>query len=111
VTIVVPAFHDQIAADIGARLAGTTCTLLARTGVDLAVFDARSPGEPRLEQFGARFVEQITAADGRRQGELFRISDAGLGRFLAGLAAPMALTNIELDDGRTMIGVTATEVS
>jgi allophanate hydrolase len=111
VTIVVPAFHDQIAADIGARLAGTACTLLARTGVDLAVFGAHSRGEPqhwRLEQSGARFIDQITTADGR-QGELFRISEAGLGRFLAGLAAPTALTHTELDDGRTVMAVTAAE--
>jgi allophanate hydrolase len=113
VTIVVPAFNDQIAADIGARLTGTTSTLLTRTGVDLAIFGAHLRGQPlhwRLEQLGARFVDQISTADAC-PGELFRISEAGLGRFLAALPAPMALTNIELDDGRTVIGLTATDVT
>jgi allophanate hydrolase len=55
---------------------------------------------------------QVSATDGRR-GELFRISEAGLGRSVAALRAPVALTlaNIELDDGRTVIGVSATEVT
>jgi len=112
-TIVVPAFNDQIAADIGARLTGTTSTLLIRTGVDLATFSAHLRGQPlhwQLEQLGARFVDQISTTDAG-PGELFRISEAGLGRFLAALPAPMALTNIELDDGRTVIGLTATDVT
>ena len=41
-------------------------------------------------------------------GELFRVSAAGLGTFLAGLPAPMALTATDLDDGRTVVGFTAT---
>ncbi|WP_108923688.1 allophanate hydrolase [Mycobacterium montefiorense] len=103
VTIVVPAFHDQIAVDIGARLTGTAATLLTRTGVDLAVFGAHLRGHPlhwQLEQLGARFAGQISTVEGR-PGELFQISEAGLGRFLS------ALTNVELEDGRTVIGVTA----
>jgi allophanate hydrolase len=103
VTIVVPVFHDQIAADIGARLTGTSSTLLTRTGVDLAVFGAqllRHPLHWQLEQLGARFAGQISTTEGQ-PGELFRISEAGLGRFLS------ALTNVELEDGRTVIGVTA----
>jgi allophanate hydrolase len=111
VTIVVPAFHDHIAADIGARLTGTASTLPTRTGVELAVFGAHLRGQPlhgQVEQLGARFAERITATDGRL-GELFRISEAGLGRFVAALPAPMALTKIELEDGRTVIGVAATD--
>ncbi|HEV7583658.1 MAG TPA: allophanate hydrolase [Mycobacterium sp.] len=113
VTIVVPAFNDQIAADIGARLTGTTSTLLTRTGVELAAFGAYLRGQPqhwRLEQLGARFVDRILTTDAC-PGELFRISEAGLGHFLATLPAAMSLTNIELDDGRTVIGVTATDVT
>ncbi|HEY0229531.1 MAG TPA: hypothetical protein VGC05_24730 [Mycobacterium sp.] len=53
---------------------------------------------------------QVSATDGRR-GALFRISEAGLGRIVAALRAPVALTNIELDDGRTVIGVGASEVT
>lgn len=87
----------------------------------------------KLEQLGGRYADQINSTDGYRlllaldtrspipglirtkpaqgapiQGELFRISEAGLGRFLAGLPAPMALTSIELENGRTVIGLTAT---
>ena len=86
----------------------------------------------KLEQLGARYADQINTTDGYRllaldtrppipgltrtkpaqgapiQGELFRIYEAGLGRFLAGLPAPMALTSIELENGRTVIGLTAT---
>ncbi|MCV7413190.1 allophanate hydrolase [Mycobacterium florentinum] len=107
VTIVVPAFDDQIAADIGARLTGTESGLLIQTGCELAVFGAHRRGQPlhgQLEQLGARFVGQVATTDARR-GELFRISEAGLGHFLSALSAPMALTRIELDDGRTVIGV------
>jgi allophanate hydrolase len=109
VTIVVPAYHDQIAADIGARLTGTASTPLTAAGVDLAVFGAHLRGQPLhrdLEPLGARFAGQIWTADGRR-GELFRISEAGLSRFLAVLPAPMALTTLELEDGRTVIGISA----
>lgn len=109
VTIVVPAFADQVAADLGARLIGASSGLLARTGVELAVFGAHLRGQPQhwlLEQLGARFAEQIWTTDGRR-GELFRISEAGLGRFAAALTAPIAVTTVELEDGRTVTGVTA----
>ena len=89
----------------------------------------------KLEQLGGRYADQINTTDGYRllaldtrspipglirtkpaqgapiQGELFRISEAGLGRFLATLPAAVALTNIELDDGRTVIGMTATDIT
>ncbi|WAC93943.1 allophanate hydrolase [Mycobacterium sp. Aquia_213] len=111
VTVVVPAFDDQIAADIGARLTGTASALLTRTGVALAVFGAHRRGQPmhwQLEQLGARFAGQIATTDARR-GELFRVSEAGLGRFVEALPAPLALTNIELEDGRMVTGVTGTD--
>ncbi|MDV7265767.1 allophanate hydrolase, partial [Rhodococcus oxybenzonivorans] len=41
-------------------------------------------------------------------GELFRVSPAGLGRFLAALPAPMALTSVELSDGRAVVGFSCT---
>ncbi|MEZ0352538.1 allophanate hydrolase [Mycobacterium sp. pR1184] len=104
VTIVVPAFNDQIAADIGARLTGTASEPLVRSGVELAVFGqwVHLP----LKGLGARFVEHIRTPEGRT-GELFRISEAGLGSLAAALPASMALTNLELEDGRTVTGVTA----
>jgi allophanate hydrolase len=135
VMVVVPAFNDQVAADIAARLSGTTSALLTESGFDIAVFGAHLRGQSlhwQLERLGARYVNQINTTDAYRllaldttppaaglirtkpgqgapvQGELFRISEAGLGRFLAALPAPMALTSIELESGRIVIGLTAT---
>jgi allophanate hydrolase len=134
VMLVVPAFNDQIAADIAARLIGATSTPLTGNGFDLAVFGAHLRGQSlhwQLERLGARYVDQINTSDAYClmaldttpptlglirtkpgqgapvQGELFRISEAGLGRFLAALPTPMALTSIELENGRTVIGLTA----
>jgi allophanate hydrolase len=134
VMVVVTAFNDQIAADIAARLIGVTSTLLTGNGFDLAVFGAYLRGQSlhwQLERLGARYVDQINTTDAYRlvaldttpprrglirtksgqgvpvQGELFRISEAGLGCFLADLPAPMALTSVELENGRTVIGLTA----
>jgi allophanate hydrolase len=114
VMVVVPAFNDQIAVDIAGRLTGTTPTLLTENGVDLAIFaaDLRSRSLHRqLEQLGARYAGPITKSEQGApvQGELFRISEAGLGRFLAALPLPMALTRVELENGRNAIGFTVTD--
>ncbi|WP_433576217.1 allophanate hydrolase [Nocardia brasiliensis] len=136
VMVVVPAFADQIAIDIAANLQNATPTpTLVDTGVPLAVFGAHLRGQPlhwQLEQLGARFDGTIETTDAYRltaldttppkpglvrtrpshgapiTGELFQLSEAALGRFLAALPAPMALTSIELNDGRTVTGFTAT---
>ncbi|MET9215148.1 MULTISPECIES: allophanate hydrolase [unclassified Nocardia] len=136
VMVVVPAFADQVAVDIAARIEGATATtLLVDRGVELAVFGAHLRGQPlnwQLEDLGARFVGDIQTTDAYRltaldttplkpglvrttpgagapiAGELFRLSEAALGSFLAGLPAPMALTRIELADGRAVVGFTAT---
>ncbi|MFR9752650.1 allophanate hydrolase [Nocardia sp. 004] len=136
VMLVTPAFCDQIAIDLAARLLGIEHPpLLVDRGVDLAVFGAHLRGQPlhrQLEQLGARFLDEIRTTDAYRlvalnttppkpglvrhgngegapiAGELFRVSEAGLGRFLADLPAPMALTSVELDDGRSVIGFTCT---
>ncbi|MEV0062006.1 allophanate hydrolase [Nocardia sp. NPDC050718] len=136
VMVVVPAFADQVAVDIAARLEGSAATpLLVDRGVDLAVFGAHLRGQPlnwQLDDLGARFVGSIQTTDAYRLtaldttplkpglvrtapgagapivGELFRLSEAALGSFLAGLPAPMALTRIELADGRAVVGFTAT---
>jgi allophanate hydrolase len=114
VTVVVPAFNDQIAADIAARVSGTTPTLLTEKGVDVAIFGAHLRGQSlrcQLKQLGARYSGQITKPGHRApvQGELFRISEAGLGRFVAALPAPMALTRVELENGHNVIGLTVTD--
>jgi allophanate hydrolase len=131
VTVVVPAFADQMAVDLAAHITGTPAPLLVDTGVPLAVFGAHLRGQPlhwQLEQLGARFAGEITTTDAYRLtaldttpakpglvrhgegqgapilGELFLVSPAGLGRFLAELPPPMALTSIDLSDGRAVTG-------
>lgn len=85
-----------------------------------------------MVDLGARYVETVTTSDAYRLfaldttppkpglvrrgpglgapvvGEIFRISPAGLGTFLAALPAPMALTSVELSDGRTTVGFSCT---
>ncbi|MFE3290773.1 allophanate hydrolase [Rhodococcus sp. NPDC059234] len=131
VMFVVPAFGDQVAIDLAARLTGATAPTLVDTGVDLAVFGAHLRGQPlhfQLEHLGARFVETVSTTDAYRLyaldtvppkpglvrrgpgagapvvGEVFRLSAAGLGGFLAALPAPMALTSVELSNGRSVVG-------
>lgn len=131
VMFVVPAFDDQVAVDLAARLAGIAAPTLVRTGIDLAVFGAHLRGQVlhhQLEQLGARFVESVTTSDAYRltalnttpakpglvrhgsgrgapiAGEVFRLSPAALGTFLAGLPEPMTLTSVELSDGRWVVG-------
>ncbi|TLF78329.1 allophanate hydrolase [Nocardia cyriacigeorgica] len=136
VMVVVPAFADQVAIDIAARLVGTDSTpALFAHDAELAVFGAHLRGQPlhwQLEQIGARFAGEIRTTDAYRLtaldttppkpglvrhgpgqgapivGELFGVSAAGLGSFLAALPAPMALANIELEDGRTVVGFACT---
>ncbi|WP_431966730.1 allophanate hydrolase [Nocardia sp. bgisy134] len=136
VMVVTPAFGDQVAIDIAARVSGLEqAPLLVRDGVQLAVFGAHLRGQPlhwQLEGIGARFAGEIRTSDAYRLtaldtvpakpglvrhgaglgapilGELFTVSRAGLGGFLAELPAPMALTSIELDDGRSVIGFACT---
>ncbi|MFB8276700.1 allophanate hydrolase [Nocardia colli] len=136
VMLMTPAFTDQVAIDLAARMVGSDpAPLLVERGVDLAVFGAHLRGQPlhwQLEQIGARFAGDIRTTDAYRLtaldttppkpglvrhgdghgapilGELFRVSEAGLGSFLAALPAPMALTSIELSDGRSVIGFACT---
>lgn len=103
--------------------------------VPLAVFGAHRRGAPlhhELEAIGARFVGDVDTTDAYRlyslptvppkpglvrvedgagqpiNGELYRVSTAGLGAFLAALPAPMALTTVELSDGRSVTGFSCT---
>ncbi|MFZ2526351.1 MAG: allophanate hydrolase [Rhodococcus sp. (in: high G+C Gram-positive bacteria)] len=131
VMVVVPAFGDQVAIDIAAHLTGVPSPDFVGAGVELAVFGAHLRGQAlhfQLEDLGARFAREIHTSDAYRLvalnttpakpgvvrygpgegapivGELFRISEAGLGRFLAALPAPMTLTSVELSDGRHVVG-------
>lgn len=132
VSFVVPAFADEVALDLAARLLGEPVGAAVSTvGVDLAVFGAHLRGHPLNDQLvalGARFVDEIATADAYRllaldttppkpglvrstdgsgrsiTGERWRLSPAALGTFLAGLPAPMTLTDVELDDGTHVVG-------
>ncbi|WP_156761015.1 allophanate hydrolase [Microbacterium karelineae] len=133
VTFVAPAFHDQIVADLAARFRGEPIApLVGAPGTEVAVFGAHLTGEPlnhQLAELGGRFIRDIATSDGHRMllvpgivdrpaivraddgecvpGELWRLSPAALGTFLAGIAAPLGLGEIELDDGTTAIGFIA----
>lgn len=131
VMFVVPAFGDQVAVDLAARLQGVESPALVESGTGLAVFGAHLRGQAlhfQLEDIGARFAGEVTTSDAYRLyaldtvppkpglvrrgpglgapivGEVFRVSHAGLGAFLAALPAPMTLTAVELSDGRSVVG-------
>ena len=135
IMFVVQAFADQVAIDIAAKYLNQPSPLLVQSGLDLAVFGAHLRGQPlhwQLEQLGARYCGDIRTSDAYRltalntnppkpgliptspgkgaciDGELYRLSEAGLGRFLAALPAPMALTSINLECGSNVVGFTAT---
>ncbi len=138
VTVVVPAFHDQLALDIATLLVDPAATppRLAPQGVALAVFGAHLTDQPlngQLRQVGARFERDVlTAPDyamlalpgpvakpgivrtARGEGtslaaEVWSLSQAGLGEFLALLPQPMALGRITLDDGTEVLGFACTD--
>lgn len=136
VMTVAPAFGDQIALDVAARITETATTALApEVGVLLAVFGAHLRDQPlhhQLEAGGARFervvattddylmvrldseppkpgLVRVSGGEGRSlPGELYRISAAGLGAFLSALPEPMALTAMTLADGTHAVGFTCT---
>ncbi|PTR22839.1 allophanate hydrolase [Rhodococcus sp. OK519] len=136
VMTVTPAFGDQVALDIAARVVGSgTAVVAPESGVLLAVFGAHLRGQPlhhQLEALGARFERDVATTDdhlmvrldseppkpglvrapggaGRSlPGELYRLSSAGLGSFLAALPEPMALTAMTLADDTRAVGFTCT---
>ncbi|MGV9826417.1 allophanate hydrolase [Gordonia sp. NPDC003429] len=98
--------------------------------VELAVFGAHMRGGPLTHELsgrGARWSGEIITAPSYRlvalattpakpglirdpvagrsiRGEIWRLSPTALGEFLAALPAPMSLGQIELDDGRWIVG-------
>ena len=132
VMMVVPAFHDQVAVDLVARILGvSTGEPLPDNGIELAVFGAHLRGQTlngQLEAFGARFVAPVRTSNSYRlvalstvplkpglvrvgahagagvTGEKWLISPAALGLLVADLPAPMSLTSVELADGSWVVG-------
>ncbi|GAB3737665.1 allophanate hydrolase [Nocardiopsis nanhaiensis] len=130
-TLVASAFEDQVALDLAGLLNGEdTGQVQPDTGVELAVFGAHLRGQPlnhQLTDLGARFVEATTTSEDYRlfalattppkpgllrvnsggstlRCEVWSISPAGLGTFLAQLPAPMSLGAVTLADGRAVVG-------
>lgn len=132
VMVVVPAFADQVALDLAARITGHDAgDPVVSGGLELAVFGAHLPGQPlndSLFALGARYLGPARTTDAYRlvdlgtqppkpglvrhdpgagapiHGERYLLSPAALGTLLAGLPAPMSLTPVELDDGRWVTG-------
>ncbi|MEU4671969.1 allophanate hydrolase [Amycolatopsis sp. NPDC023774] len=127
VTIAVRAFEDQIALDLAAVLTGEQASEpYPAEGTDLVVFGAHLRGQPLHDELrGARFVAPVRTAERYRMvlldteppqpgvipgsepldGELWRLSPAGLGRFAAALPEPFVLGHVELEDGSTSLAV------
>ena len=87
-----PLNHELLAA--GATLAGpaTTAPCYRLFALDTA------PPKPGLVRVAPG------AAGGSIAGEVWRLPAAGLARFMAGLAAPMAIGRVYLEDGRDVLG-------
>ncbi|WP_370948265.1 allophanate hydrolase [Amycolatopsis sp. cg5] len=130
-TVLTRAFDDQIALDLAALFTGELAeTPYPDKGIDLVVFGAHLRGQPlnhQLVSLGARFAEEVLTAEEYRmvalpttppkpgllhvgsggaalEGERWLLSPAALGKFLAGLPAPMLLGRILLDDGTEAVG-------
>ncbi|WP_419774923.1 allophanate hydrolase [Glycomyces harbinensis] len=134
ISVIVPAFHDQIAIDLAARAAGEPPALFAPAEAELVVFGAHLTGFPlnhQLTDLGARLAGEVATAPAYRMyelateppkplvvrsgdgaslpGERWLLSPAALGRFLAALPAPMTLGKVELADGTWATGFVANE--
>ncbi|WP_346056323.1 MULTISPECIES: allophanate hydrolase-related protein [Amycolatopsis] len=125
-------FDDQVALDIAAFLHGEQLREpCADTGTDVVVFGTHLRGQPLNRLFtelGARFRSEVKTAPRYRliagatepgvvpaaggaslSGERWTISPAGLEAFAAQLPGSLKLREIELDDGRTALGVHCTD--
>ncbi|GAA2319937.1 allophanate hydrolase [Glycomyces scopariae] len=131
-SVIVPAFHDQVALDLAARYQDVPAPLLAPAGAELVVFGAHLTGMPlnhQLTDLGARFDGEVATAPAYRMyaldttppkplvvraedgaslpGERWLLSPAALGAFLTALPAPMTLGSVELADGTWTTGFIA----
>ncbi|CAL9472227.1 Allophanate hydrolase [Nocardiopsis dassonvillei] len=131
VSLVTGAFQDQVALDLAGALTGQEPgELHPDAGVELAVFGAHLRGQPlhhQLTEPGARFVgtartapeyrmvalpttppkpglQRVASGGASLACEVWKLSPAALGAFLAALPAPMSLGAVTLSDGRTVVG-------
>ncbi len=134
VTVLAPAFHDRVAADVAHLLDGKGSNDVAVVGaqpsLELVVVGAHLAGHPlnhQLTERGARLVGPVRTAPEYRlhalpttppkpglvhdaawgtaiAGEKWLLPPAGLGTFLAELPEPMVLGTVRLDDGSQCTG-------
>ncbi|ASR35369.1 hypothetical protein BAY61_10585 [Prauserella marina] len=130
--LVTRAFDDQIGIDLVALLTGVPAEgAYPASGLELVAFGGFLRGQPRnaeLTDLGARFtgfaetapryrmvalpgsppeagVVSVAAEGVSLLAERWLVSPAGLGRFLAGLRAPLMLGGVELADGEAVTGL------
>lgn len=137
VTLIAPAFRDRVVADIAVSLTGEPRLTGGPPGVELLVVGAHRNGQPlnhELVACGARYLTTTRTASCYRlyalttdppkpgmvrvhdggasiEGELWMIPRAALGPFLEALPRPMALGQVQLDDGRQVVGFTCETVA
>ncbi len=132
VSVIVPAFNDQVAVDLAARFGGVEAPQYAPAEAELVVFGAHMTGMPlntQLTDLGARYAGAVATAPAYRMyalntdppkpavvraargvslpGERWLLSPTALGRFLTALPEPMTLGKVELDDGDWATGFVA----
>jgi allophanate hydrolase len=130
ITLIGPAFADQVLADLAAEMLDEPRPPSPAAGIPLFVVGAHRHGQPlnrELTECGARYLDTIDTAAAYRlyaldtvppkpglvrcteggtaiEGELWTVPAAALGPFLAHLPAPMALGQVQLADGRSVVG-------
>lgn len=131
VTLVAPAFHDAVLADLARRFANVPATTSwGPPGTAVAVFGAHMLGQPlnnQLTRLGGRKIDDIVTdpeyrmralptvpakpgivrvkADGKCiRGERWLLSPAALAELIDDLVEPMVLGRVRLNDGTTAIG-------
>lgn len=130
-TFLAPAWHDEVLLDLAAGLAaGELPGPAIASPVALAVAGAHLKGQPlasQLEDLGAIWAETTTTAASYRmyaladgppfkpalvhdpdgvslEVDLWHVDDTMLGSFLQMIPAPLALGQVELADGRSVVG-------
>jgi len=88
--------HHELTA-VGARLEAVTRTASSYRLYALSGTVPPKPGLVRVERRGAAI-----------EVEIYALSESGLGQFLSGVSAPLAIGPVELDDGTTVPGFLAT---
>jgi allophanate hydrolase len=133
VTIVGPAFCDDVVADMASRFLGTPRpSPLCSRGVEVVVVGAHLTGQPLNDQLtarGGRFEElaatapcyrlHVLATDPPKPGlvrapsdpgagpievEVWRLPELGFATFVAEIPSPHAIGTVELADGRSLPG-------